>query len=72
MSIMNYKIKWEVSIMKLIDLFSILSEHDYFDVYRDNVLVAQYDGKYSIDEIYNDSKVIAWDGSGRNVVVEIR
>ena len=58
--------------MKLTDLFNILSEHDNIDVYRDNVLVAQYDGKNSIDEIYNDSEVASWDGSGRNVVVEIR
>ena len=58
--------------MKLTDLFNILSEHDNIDVYRDNVLVAQYDGKNSIDEIYNDSEVVSWDGSGRNVVVEIR
>ena len=58
--------------MKLTDLFCILSEHDNIDVYRDNVLVAQYDGKNSIDEIYNDSEVVTWDGSGRNVVVEIR
>ena len=40
--------------MKLTDLFNILSEHDNIDVYRDGVLVAQYDGKNSIDEIYND------------------
>lgn len=58
--------------MKLTDLFNILSEHDNIDIYRDNVLVAQYDGKNSIDEIYNDSEVVSWDGSGRNVVVEIR
>ena len=58
--------------MKLTDLFCILSEHDDIDIYRDNVLVAQYDGKNSIDEIYNDSEVVSWDGSGRNVVVEIR
>ena len=58
--------------MKLTDLFNILSEHDNIDVYRDNVLVAQYDGKNSIDEIYNDREVVSWDGSGRNVVVEIR
>ena len=58
--------------MKLTDLFCILSEHDNIDVYRDNVLVAQYDGKNSIDEIYNDSEVVTWDGSGKNVVVEIR
>ena len=58
--------------MKLTDLFCILSEHDNIDVYRDNVLVAQYDGKNSIDEIYNDSEVVALDGSGRNVIVEIR
>ena len=58
--------------MKLTDLFCILSEHDNIDVYRDSVLVAQYDGKNSIDEIYNDSEVVTWDGSGRNVVVEIR
>ena len=58
--------------MKLTDLFSILSEYDNVDVYRDNVLVAQYDGKNSIDEIYNDSEIVSWDGSGRNVVVEIR
>ena len=58
--------------MKLTDLFNILSEHDNIDVYRDHVLVAQYDGKNSIDEIYNDSEVVRWDGSGRNVVVEIR
>ena len=58
--------------MKLTDLFNILSEHDNIDVYRDSVLVARYDGKNSIDEIYNDSEVVAWDGSGRNVVVEIR
>ena len=58
--------------MKLTDLFNILSEHDNIDVYRDNVLVAQYDGKNSIDEIYNDSEVVSWDGSGRYVVVEIR
>ena len=51
--------------MKLTDLFNILSEHDNIDVYRDNVLVAQYDGKNSIDEIYNDSEVVAWDGSGK-------
>ena len=58
--------------MKLTDLFCILSEHDNIDVYRDNVLVAQYDGKNSIDEIYNNSEVVTWDGSGRNVIVEIR
>ena len=58
--------------MKLNDLFNILSEHDNIDVYRDGVLVAQYDGKNSIDEIYNNSEVVSWDGSGRNVVVEIR
>ena len=58
--------------MKLTDLFCILSEHDNIDVYRDNVLVAQYDGKNSIDEIYNDSEVVSWDGTQRNVVVEIR
>lgn len=58
--------------MKLIDLFGILSEHDNIDVYRDKVLVAQYDGKNSIDEIYNDSEVVVWDGAGKNVVVEIR
>ena len=58
--------------MKLTDLFNILSEHDNIDVYRDSVLVDQYDGKNSIDEIYNDSEVVAWDGIGRNVVVEIR
>ena len=58
--------------MKLTDLFCILSEHDNIDVYRDSVLVAQYDGKNSIDEIYNNSEVVSWDGSGRNVVVEIR
>ena len=58
--------------MKLTDLFNILSEHDNIDVYRDNVLVAQYDGKNSIDEIYNDCEVVAWYGSGRNVMVEIR
>ena len=58
--------------MKLTDLFNILSEHDNIDVYRDNVLVAQYDGKNSIDEIYNDSEVASWDGRGKNVVVEIR
>ena len=58
--------------MKLTDLFCILSEHDNIDVYRDNVLVAQYDGKNSIDEIYNDSEVVTWDGSGKNVIVEIR
>ena len=58
--------------MKLTDLFNILSEHDNIDVYRDSVLVAQYDGKNSIDEIYNDSEVVSWDGSERNVVVEIR
>lgn len=58
--------------MKLTDLFNILSEHDNIDVYRDNVLVAQYDGKNSIDEIYNDGEVVSWDGRGRNVVVEIR
>ena len=58
--------------MKLTDLFNILSEHDNIDVYRDNVLVAQYDGKNSIDEIYNNSEVVSWDGSGRNVIVEIR
>ena len=58
--------------MKLTDLFNILSEHDNIDVYRDNVIVAQYDGKNSIDEIYNDSEVVAWYGSGRSVMVEIR
>ena len=58
--------------MKLTDLFNILSEHDNIDVYRDEVLVAQYDGKNSIDEIYNDSEVVSWDGSGRSVMVEIR
>lgn len=58
--------------MKLTDLFNILSEHDNIDVYRDNVLVAQYDGKNSIDEIYNDSEVVSWDGTQRNIVVEIR
>lgn len=58
--------------MKLTDLFNILSEHDNIDVYRDNVLVAQYDGKNSIDEIYNDCEVVSWDGSGRSVLVEIR
>lgn len=58
--------------MKLTDLFNILSEHDNIDVYRDNVLVAQYDGKNSIDEIYNDCEVVEWDGSERNVIVEIR
>jgi len=58
--------------MKLTDLFNILSEHDNIDVYRDNVLVAQYDGKNAIDEIYNDSEVVSWDGTQRNVVVEIR
>ena len=58
--------------MKLTDLFNILSEHDNIDVYRDNVLVAQYDGKNSIDEIYNDSEVVAWDGTQKNVMVEIR
>jgi len=58
--------------MKLTDLFNILSEHDNIDIYRDNVLVAQYDGKNSIDEIYNDSEVVSWDGTQRNVVVEIR
>ena len=58
--------------MKLTDLFNILSEYDNIDVYRDNVLVAQYDGRNSIDEIYNDSEVVSWDGGGRNVVVEIR
>ena len=58
--------------MKLIDLFNILSEHDNIDVYQDNVLVAQYDGKNSIDEIYNNSEVVAWYGSGKNVMVEIR
>ena len=58
--------------MKLTDLFCIRSEHDNIDVYRDNVLVAQYDGKNSIDEIYNDCEVASWDGTQRNVVVEIR
>ena len=58
--------------MKLTNLFNILSEYDNIEVYRDSVLVAQYDGKNSIDEIYNDSEVVAWDGKGRNVVVEIR
>ena len=58
--------------MKLTDLFNILSEHDNIDVYRDSVLVARYDGKNSIDEIYNDSEVVSWDGTKRNVVVEIR
>ena len=58
--------------MKLTDLFCILSEHDNIDIYRDSVLVAQYDGKNSIDEIYNDSEVVNWDGMQRNVVVEIR
>jgi len=58
--------------MKLADLFNILSEHDNIDIYRDNVLVAQYDGKNSIGEIYNDSEVVEWDGTQRNVVVEIR
>ena len=58
--------------MKLTDLFNILSEHDNIDVYRDSVLVDQYDGKNSIDEIYNDCEVVAWDGTQRNVVVEIR
>ena len=58
--------------MKLTDLFNTLSEHDNIDLYRDNVLVAQYDGKNSIDEIYNNSEVVAWDGSERNVIVEIR
>ena len=58
--------------MKLTDLFNILSEHDNIDVYRDNVLVAQYDGKNSIDEIYNDCEVVTRDGTQRNVVVEIR
>ena len=59
--------------MKLTDLFNILSEHDNIDIYRDDVLVAQYDGKNSIDEIYNDCEVVAWwDGSERNVIVEIR
>ena len=58
--------------MKLTDLFNILSEHDNIDIYRDNVLVAQYDGKNSIDEIYNDSEVVSWDGTQRNVIVEIR
>lgn len=58
--------------MKLTDLFSILSEHDNIDVYRDNVIVAQYDGKNSIDEIYNDSEIISWDCTQRNVVVKIR
>lgn len=58
--------------MKLTDLFNILSEHDNIDVYRDVVLVAQYDGKNSIDECYNDCEVVSWDGSGKNVVVEIR
>lgn len=58
--------------MKLTDLFCILSEHDNIDIYRDNVLMAQYDGKNSIDEIYNDSEVVSWDGTQRNVVVEIR
>ena len=58
--------------MKLTDLFNILSEHDNIDVYRDNVLVAQYDGKNSIDEIYNDCEVVVWDGRGRSVLVEIR
>ena len=48
--------------MKLTDLFNILAEHDNIDVYRDNVLVAQYDGKNSIDEIYNDSEVVSWVG----------
>ena len=37
--------------MKLTDLFNILSEHDNIDIYRDNVLVSQYDGKNSIDLI---------------------
>ena len=58
--------------MKLTDLFNILSEHDNIDVYRDGVLVAQYDGKNSIDEVYNNCEVVAWDGTQRNVVVEIR
>ena len=58
--------------MKLTDLFNILSEHDNIDIYRDSVLIAQYDGKNSIDEIYNNSEVVAWDGMQRNVVVEIR
>ena len=58
--------------MKLTDLFNIISEHDNIDVYRDDVLVAQYDGKNSIDEIYNDCEVVAWDGTQRNVLVEIR
>ena len=58
--------------MKLTDLFNILSEHDNIDIYRDNVLVAQYDGKNSIDEIYNNSEVVSWYGTQRNFVVEIR
>ena len=58
--------------MKLTDLLNILSEHDNIDVYRDDVLVAQYDGKNSIDEIYNDSEVVSWYGTQRNVAVEIR
>ena len=44
--------------MKLTDLFNILSEHDNIDIYRDVVLVAQYDGKNSIDEIYNDCEIV--------------
>ena len=44
--------------MKLTDLFNILSGHDNIDVYRDNVIVAQYDGKNSIDECYNDCEVV--------------
>ena len=58
--------------MKLTDLFNILSEHDNIDIYRDDVIVAQYDGKNSIDEIYNDCEVVSWYGSGENVLVEIR
>ena len=58
--------------MKLTDLFNILSEHDNIDVYRDDILVAQYDGKNSIDEIYNDCEVASWDGSERSVMVEIK
>lgn len=58
--------------MKLTDLFSILSEHDNIDIYHDNVLVAQYDGRNSIDEIYNDREVVTWDRKGKNVIVEIK
>lgn len=43
--------------MKLIDLLSVISEYTRVQVWRDNEVVAEYDGKNSIDEKYNDEEV---------------